>query len=68
MNSIGASPKEVKSFLCCEYELDKKMLEHLYELGEVEYKDISKCATIIEGNPYIKFTMMEEKEESGENE
>lgn len=63
LKSINANPKIIKQFLTCEYDLNKKELEQLYETGVVDYEDIRKCATIIEGNPYIRFAMMEEKQD-----
>lgn len=63
LKTINANPKIIKQFLDCEYDLNKKELEQLYETGVVDYEDIRKCATIIEGNPYIRFAMMEEKQD-----
>lgn len=62
LKSYGVKPKEFKSFIKVEKEVNKQALENFYSLGVVTLDDLNGCYATIEGKSYwnVKATSVKE--------
>lgn len=56
LKSLGANPKDFKRLITVNKEVDKKVLEQMYELGEVTFKQLDGTYKITNTTPYLKTT------------
>lgn len=57
LSSCGVRPSIFKTFVACEKTVDEKMLEKMYDLGEVTPEELEGCYEIKKSKSYLKIKM-----------